>query len=72
MQPFGKFYLTRDIMKLQRDLFTNQRGLLDHFAKFWQTIAAYMASEPNVLGYELINEPIGTDIYHSPEHILPG
>jgi endoglycosylceramidase len=33
--PFSQFYLTYDIMKLQRDLFTNQRGLLDHLCKVW-------------------------------------
>ena len=55
MQPFGKFYATFDVMKLQKDLFTNQRGLLDHFARFWETVAAYLSAEPNLLGYEFIN-----------------
>lgn len=32
---FGKFYLTYDVMKLQKDFFTNQRGLLDSFVRFW-------------------------------------
>lgn len=52
---FGQFYLTYDVMKLQKDLFTNERGLLDHFAKFWEIVAAYMSEEPNLLGYEFIN-----------------
>jgi hypothetical protein len=38
-------------MKFQQDLFTNQRGLLDHLCKVWEIIAAYMSNEPNVIGY---------------------
>jgi hypothetical protein len=48
---FAEYYLTYDVMKLQRDLFTNQRGLLDHLAGVWQTVAAYLSNEPNLLGY---------------------
>ena len=50
-------------MKLQKDLFTNERGLLDHFCKFWEIITAYLSTEPNLIGYEFINEPIGSSIY---------
>jgi hypothetical protein len=42
-------------MRLQKDLFTNQRGLLDHLCKMWEIVSAYMASEPNLLGYEFLN-----------------
>lgn len=38
-------------MKLQKDLFTNQRGLLNHLVKFWEIVSAYMSTEPNLLGY---------------------
>ena len=48
---FAKYYLTYDVMKLQRDFFTNQRGLLDHLARVWETVAAYLSEEPNLLGY---------------------
>ena len=41
---FAKFYFTYDVAKLQRDLFANERGLLDHLAMMWETVAAYMAS----------------------------
>jgi endoglycosylceramidase len=60
-------------MKLQKDLFTNQRGLLDSFVRFWETVAAYMSEEPNLLGYEFINEPLGYDVYLNPaDSLLPG
>lgn len=60
-------------MKLQKDLFTNQRGLLDHLCKFWEIITAYLSDEPNLIGYEFINEPIGYDAYSNPADVLlPG
>ncbi len=46
---------------------------MDHFVKFWETIAAYMSEQPNLLGYEFINEPLGYDIYLDPSgSLLPG
>ena len=46
---------------------------MDHFVKFWETIAAYMSQEPNLLGYEFINEPLGYDVYLDPSgSLLPG
>jgi endoglycosylceramidase len=60
-------------MRLQKDLFTNKNGLLDSFVKFWETVAAYMSEEPNLLGYEFINEPLGYDVYANPlDSLLPG
>lgn len=60
-------------MKLQKDFFTNQRGLLDHLAKVWETVSAYLANEPNLLGYEFINEPAGANLYSNPaDFLLPG
>lgn len=39
----------------------------------WQRVAAYMSKEPNLLGYELLNEPIGSNVYRSiPDVIMPG
>jgi endoglycosylceramidase len=32
-------------------------GLQDHFAKCWQYVAQRFGSKPNVLGYDLFNEP---------------
>ena len=29
----------------------------------WQIVASYMQDEPNIIGYELINEPIGANGY---------
>ena len=60
-------------MRFQEDFFTNKRGLLDHFTKMWQVVAAYVGKEPNLLGYEILNEPIGANLYRSPADVLlPG
>jgi endoglycosylceramidase len=60
-------------MQFQQDFFTNKRGLLTHFANMWQTVASYMQDEPNLLGYELLNEPIGANAYKNIANVLqPG
>lgn len=41
---FAEYYLTYDVMKLQKDFFTNERGLLDHLGKAWEIVAAYLAN----------------------------
>lgn len=39
----------------------------------WQRVAAYLGKEPNLLGYEILNEPIGANWYRSvPDVIYPG
>jgi len=70
---FATFYLTEDLMRFQEDFFTNKRGLMDSFSNMWKTVAAYMSREPNLLGYEIVNEPIGANAYKHPfETITPG
>ena len=39
----------------------------------WGLVAKYMAGETNVLGYEILNEPQGTDVWRNPANtLLPG
>jgi aryl-phospho-beta-D-glucosidase BglC (GH1 family) len=39
----------------------------------WQRVASYIGKEPNLLGYEMINEPIGSNAYRSiPDTLFPG
>lgn len=47
--------------------------MADSFAKMWVEVAKIMKDEPNVLGYEIINEPSGANIYYYPYNFLwPG
>lgn len=72
-KPFALFYLTYDVMKFQQDFFTNEHGLADSFAKMWVEVVKLMKDEPNVIGYEIINEPSGANIYYYPYNFLwPG
>lgn len=60
-------------MQFQYDLFTNQRGLWDSFTNMWRLVSSYMSREPNLLGYEIMNEPIGSNLYKEPgTTLLPG
>lgn len=70
---FAAFYLSQDLMRFQEDFFTNKRGLLDSFAQMWQRVAAYVGRQPNLLGYEIMNEPLGANLYKNPaDFALPG
>ena len=50
-------YITYSIGAAAQRLYDNEEGLLEHFGEFWKLIASRVKHLPNVLGYELINEP---------------
>ncbi len=50
-------YVTYAIGAAAQRLYENDQGILDRFGMFWQLIASRVSKFPNVLGYELINEP---------------
>jgi endoglycosylceramidase len=72
-QPFALFYLSYDVMRLQQDFFTNADGLADQFGKMWIEVAKVTSDLPNLIGYEIINEPSGANVYDYPYNFLwPG
>ena len=50
-------YVTYAVGAAAQRLYTNDQGILDKFGQFWRMIASKVKDYPNVLGYELINEP---------------
>ena len=50
-------YVTYAIGAAAQRLYNNDRGVLDRFGQFWRLIASKVKDYPNVLGYELLNEP---------------
>ena len=36
---------------------TDVDGIAESFTNFWQAVASFFKDEPNVIGYELLNEP---------------
>lgn len=62
---FIEYYLTFDTAKAFDDFFHNANGVSDAFAEFWGEVAKYFVNVPNVLGYEIINEPLASSPYRS-------
>lgn len=54
---FSLFYTTDDVRNAFKSLYTNVDGIADSLTSFWQAVANVFKDEPNVLGYEIINEP---------------
>ncbi|KAJ3135864.1 hypothetical protein HDU90_003604 [Geranomyces variabilis] len=50
-------YFTYAVADAFGKLYSNYDGLLDSFAAFWARVADEFKSEPNVIGYEIMNEP---------------
>mmetsp|Transcript_46707 Transcript_46707/g.117590 ORF Transcript_46707/g.117590 Transcript_46707/m.117590 type:complete len:646 (-) Transcript_46707:43-1980(-) len=55
--PFLLYYLTDRVQALQRELFTTGTPLNKGAIEYWRHVARTFAHEPQVLGFELINEP---------------
>ncbi len=49
-----------------QSLYANTNEFADYFAEFWAIVSNAFVNLPNILGYELINEPWAGDIYANP------
>ena len=67
-------YITQAVGNAFQSIYDNKSNARDAFASFWKKLASTFNSTayPNVLGYELINEPWAGDIYSHPALLLPG
>lgn len=61
-----KNYLTVATSEDFQHLYNNVSGALDYWARFWKKVAFEFKDFPNLLGYELINEPWCGDFYNNP------
>ena len=64
--------LTEAAAHAYQDLYDNHEGMLDDLSDFWSRSASYFKDNPNVIGYEIINEPFAGDFYEDPLLLLPG
>ncbi|MBN2493391.1 MAG: cellulase family glycosylhydrolase [Deltaproteobacteria bacterium] len=58
--PQPQWYLNYAQPAVQHALdnfFTNRDGILDHFAAAWAAVVERLRDAPNVVGYDLLNEP---------------
>eukprot|EP01015_Nassula_variabilis_P007965 TRINITY_DN1620_c0_g1_i4.p1 TRINITY_DN1620_c0_g1~~TRINITY_DN1620_c0_g1_i4.p1 ORF type:complete len:521 (-),score=108.40 TRINITY_DN1620_c0_g1_i4:49-1566(-) len=72
-RPFWKYYFTDDVHNSFKNLYENKNGIRDSFGDFWKMVAENFRNYPNVIGYEIINEPFIGSIKNEPEAIFyPG
>ena len=71
-KSFGTYYMTEAVAAAFQALYDNTQGVRDQFVRFWTEVARAFADAPNVLGYELINEPFAGDVWHHPTLLVPG
>ena len=64
-------YITYAIGAASQRLYNNDQGIMDRFGKFWQLIASRVKNYPNVVGYELLNEPWLGDVPLSITELTP-
>ena len=70
---FIKYYLTEDVMRFSNMFFKNENGMADKFLRMWMNVIGYFKAEKNVIGYDLINEPSGGNLWKNPyNYIGPG
>ncbi|KAJ3055065.1 hypothetical protein HK097_011628 [Rhizophlyctis rosea] len=67
-----KLYFTFAVADAFGKFYSNHSGTLDAFTTYWQHVAQTFKSEPNLLGYELINEPWPGNHYKNPLLLIPG
>ena len=65
-------YLTMAVGNAFGRLYNNYDNLGDSFAAYWKKLATEYASTPNILGYNLLNEPWVGDTWADPTLVTPG
>jgi len=58
-RPFATYYMSYQVGAMWRELYTAGTALNAGFQNYWRTVATQFKGAPQVLGYELINEPSG-------------
>lgn len=69
---FQKYFITPETEETWADFWANELGAQDHLAEHWSRVAAKFASNPYVLGYDLLNEPWAGNFFKNPSLLLPG
>jgi len=67
---FGVFYLSEAVNAGFQSLYDNVNGIQDSFVNFWYNVGSYFATNPNVIGFELLNEPWVGNAFKDPWLLL--
>lgn len=68
---WATYYFSEAACVAFQNLYNNTDGLRDSWAAFWAKTAETFKDYPNIIGYELINEPWAGDIYANPLLMVP-
>jgi endoglycosylceramidase len=60
---FIKYYTAPEVCSSFERLYTNTDGASDKFADFWEVVSKRFSANPNVIGYDPINEPWPANFY---------
>ncbi|KAJ3092327.1 hypothetical protein HK102_008477 [Quaeritorhiza haematococci] len=55
-----------------QNIYDNKNGIREALGAFWKRIAAEFKDYPNLLGYDIMNEPWAGNIYANPSLLSPG
>lgn len=69
---FPNYYFSYAVQELFQDFYSNKRGIRDNFANMWKQIVYAFKDSPNVIGYEIMNEPWVGNIYERPSRFFFG
>ncbi|KAN0030386.1 hypothetical protein ACTA71_010151 [Dictyostelium dimigraforme] len=69
-KDFGVYYFSKDVCVEFQNLYDNVNGIQDKFIDYWRQVVGTFKGYDTILGYEIINEPWGGDIYQNPEYLL--
>ena len=59
-------YTAPEVASAFSALYNNEFGLQDKMLDFWKVVAAKFEGNPNVIGYDIFNEPWAANIYREP------
>ena len=61
---FEDMYTAPEVASAFSALYTNKDGLLDKMWDFWTEVTKRFKDNPNVIGYDILNEPWPADMYY--------
>ncbi|TGZ69806.1 hypothetical protein CRM22_003530 [Opisthorchis felineus] len=66
-----KNYLTYSCVNCAQQMYENTSGIWTYWGDYWEAVAKTFGNRSNVIGYELINEPVTGNFYKDPRRALP-
>lgn len=63
-------YTAPEVASAFDSLYKNKNGLYDKMMAYWTVVAQRFNANPNVIGYDILNEPWTANIYHDQDLFL--